>query len=96
MNKRGQVVVFIIIGVVILMGVGAILFINNYVVEQKVSQAARPITQELPSELEPVRVFTENCIKTVGEQALIRLGQQGGYIYPEFWSGLEFDEENWH
>lgn len=94
MNKRGQIAIFIIIGVVIFLAILSIFFIRNYVVEERITQVARPIAQELPSELEPIRVFTENCLKSVAEQALIRLGQHGGYLYPDFWDNLNFDEEN--
>ncbi|MCK4589665.1 MAG: hypothetical protein KAT77_04420 [Nanoarchaeota archaeon] len=94
LKKRGQITVFIIVGVVILLAFIAIFAIRSYVIRQEVAEVARPIAEELPGEFEALRVFTENCIETVAERGLIRLGQQGGYIYPRTWAGMEFDETN--
>lgn len=90
MNKRGQIVVFIIIGAIILFAIGAVFLIRSYVVEREVALEVAE-AEELPSEMEPIRTFTQNCIETVGSRALVRLGQQGGYIYPAEWDGLSFD-----
>lgn len=93
-RKRGQVTIFIIVGVIILIAFIAIFAIRSYVTQSRITEVSRPAVEDIPTEFEPIRVFTENCLDIVGERALIRLGQQGGYIYPEEWSGLDFDEEN--
>jgi len=90
MNKRGQIAVFIIIGVIILFAIGAVFLIRSYVVEREVAFEVGE-AEELPEEMEPIRTFTQNCIETVGSRALVRLGQQGGYIYPVEWDRMSFD-----
>ena len=59
MNKRGQVVIFIIIGIIILIAIISIFVIRSYIVEREI-EVVRPVIEELPTEFEPIRVFTEN------------------------------------
>ena len=93
MRKRGQVTVFIIVGVVLLLIVGVLIFFTRAVKEQPLREAV-PVAEDIPLEFNPIKLFTEDCLKVVAEQGLHRLGQSGGYLFPEQWHGLFFDEQN--
>ncbi len=85
--KRGQVTLFIIFGVLVLGLVALFFFLRTTVIEERV-QEARPVAEDVPTEFNPIKVFTEDCLQVTVEEGLMRLGQQGGYIDPE----LRFSE----
>jgi|GEM_PF-6697919 len=80
-NKKSQITAFIIIGIILLFSTALIIYIKDKVSESTTS--IKPITEEVPNWAEPVKLFTESCIKDKTEEALILLGEHGGYIYPE-------------
>lgn len=92
-GKRGQFTLFIIIGIVLLLVVVLALVIRNIVVEERIEEAQR-IVEEVPLEFNPLKTFTEDCLKVTAEQGIVQLGQRGGYINPKQWHGLFFDETN--
>lgn len=75
MQKRGQLSAFIVVGVIILLGVLAYLYIEG---RAKTEVIESPI---LPQELLPVKSFVEDCIAQTGREAVMRMGEQGGYLY---------------
>ena len=75
MLKRGQVTVFIIIGILVFLIVSGILIARSFLV-----------TEELKGEGEQaqllgatVQSYIQSCLKETAEDALIFVGQQGGY-----------------
>ncbi|MBS3138285.1 hypothetical protein J4207_01110 [Candidatus Woesearchaeota archaeon] len=89
MHQRGQVTAFIIIGVLIVAVLVLFFVIQQDVFEQKADEARR-IAEDVPLEFVPIQKFTSDCVAIVAERGLVRLGQQGGYVRPE-WHGLRFD-----
>lgn len=75
-NNKGQVTIFIILGILIT-GVIVGLFMIT-------SKNSGP-DSSIPVEVKPVYNFVQNCLKETGENALIKIGEQGGYF-------LIFDE----
>ena len=88
--KRGQVTLFIILGVLVLGLVGLFFFFRGTIIEERV-QEVRPVAEDVPTEFNPIKVFTEDCLKLTLEEGMKRLGQQGGYIRPKEWQRLRFD-----
>jgi len=82
-NKRGQITIFIIIGIIILFASAAILYFTKTVSTQKILEEKEPTIASVPQEFEPLKTYTENCLTQVGKQGLLVLGEQGGYIYPD-------------
>ncbi len=82
LNKKAQVTVFIIIGIVILAVFSAILYITNITVTESFQVEAQPVRETVPQEFVALQEYTEACLASVAEQGLLLLGQQGGYIYP--------------
>jgi hypothetical protein len=81
--RKGQVTVFIIIGIIILFVFAAVLFVSKLVVKQPLLASSEPIISNVPQAFAPLQVYTHACVAQVGKQGLRRLGEQGGFIFPE-------------
>jgi hypothetical protein len=77
-NKKGQITLFIIIGLVILSIVVFALFYIN-----RATQDTDLEPTDVPAELVPVRNYVEDCLYETSKDAFLVLGQSGGYINPE-------------
>ncbi|MBI2128725.1 hypothetical protein HYU07_00650 [Candidatus Woesearchaeota archaeon] len=73
-GRKAQITVFIIIGLIIVIAAGILIFVG-----QK-KQEFKPTIDQIPAELEPIRTFTESCIAKLGEEAVVEIGKHGGYI----------------
>lgn len=69
-SKKGQLTMFIIIGMIVLIIVSAILYIRYY-----------KGSDYVPSQMEPVKKYVAGCIKETAEGAVLLAGAQGGVIY---------------
>jgi len=76
MYKRGQIALFVIIAILIISAAFIILYTQTDIFGKR--------TEKLP-EIAPIQAFIENCIKETGQDALVFIGQQGGYYeMPKF------------
>lgn len=77
--KRGQITVFIIIGIIILIAIGTTLYLTT---REKAGEyeAARPRVAEIPTEIQPLKDLVESCIQRLATDGLKRIGDSGGYI----------------
>lgn len=75
MNKKAQVTVFIILGVILLLIAGLIIYITT----QKI---VKPIEEKIiiPEGTDAVYEYIGECIYQTAKQGIIKLGMQGGYI----------------
>lgn len=73
-QKRGQVTMFIILGIVILFSVGLYLYLQTRTTVFELEQ------QMVPSEMLPIYQHIQSCMETIGTEAVWRLGLQGGYV----------------
>lgn len=73
MNKQSQVTTFIIVGIIMLFAIAVVVFVAKF------SQNINVIDQE---ELErtPIEIYVGDCLEQIQKEALILLGQNGGYI----------------
>jgi len=79
-DKKGQITIFIIIGIVLLLAVMLIIFLSK--------ELARVPSEVVPLENVAVDSLISTCLERTGEDALDLLGLQGGYIeVPEEISG---------
>jgi len=76
MNKKAQVTIFIILGIVILITIGFLLYIG-------LGKVRLEKTTAIPQQIRPINSFVENCIEGVGLEVLYSIGQQGGYYKPD-------------
>jgi len=81
MKKRGQISVFLIIVLLILIATGLGFYASSSNAKKKSSSAAGSI-EGLNTDI--VKMYAETCAKIVSEEALFnRLGMFGGYIDPD-------------
>ena len=77
-SKRGQVTIFIVAGIIILLVATIFIYISS-------RQTTRPFEEfqpriiEIPLEFKPVNDFIENCLKTTTAAAFEFIGRTGGY-----------------
>lgn len=72
MKKRGQITIFIIIGIIILLVIAIIFFFQKQDVELRPQE---PIEQKIG----PVEQYIQLCVDELGEEAIRKMGQSGGY-----------------
>ena len=76
LNKKSQITVFIIIGLIILFSTVLILYVKFKIDNQKLI----PGIDKIKPEFTDVQNYVLNCVELLGEQALIKIGENGGYI----------------
>ena len=73
MNKRGQITIFVIAGIVIVAAILLLIFLRG--------QLFVTVTPEnLPDQLFPIRDHVQDCIKDIAPDYIERIGLQGGYL----------------
>ncbi|MBI2151280.1 hypothetical protein HYU21_00975 [Candidatus Woesearchaeota archaeon] len=72
-QKKGQVTLFIILGIIILLAVILTILLRKEVITIKPEEL-------IPTEKGKVERLISACIKDLGEDALFKLGFQGGYV----------------
>ena len=76
MEKRGQITIFIIIGLIILITVGLFFWFTAAIIPEPVF---------IEPQLEPINRYVGICLAQVATDAVTTLGLNGGYItFPEF------------
>lgn len=81
MLKRGQVTIFLVVGIVLLGLFGGVFYLVSTINQDRLKEE-----QETPlySEIRPQFViFVEGCLRQTAEPGLYLLGKQGGIIEPE-------------
>ena len=79
MSKRGQITLFVILGVIIIGAIALGLYFRQQIVStQTLKEVA--LTSELPPDLELLKEEIQACANTVSDEALYFVGQQGGYF----------------
>jgi hypothetical protein len=81
-NKRpiglkAQVTLFVIIGLVILIVIGAALYVIS------IKKTPTQPSENIPAELQPFKNQVEQCLLQTAKEGFIVAGQHGGYVNPE-------------
>lgn len=74
-HKRGQLTVFIIIGLLILISIATIIYFTQV---RTIAPLQRVVA--VPEDIQPVYDHIAQCLNDISKQGLERLGTQGGYI----------------
>jgi len=90
--RKGQVTVFIIIGIVLLSLVGGSVYYLNS--KKETTEQSLPKAQKISSAFEPVRSVVEDCLGKVSEDAFVKLSETGGYLEPRSIPGLQVEMMN--
>ena len=75
MCKRGQISLFIVFGLIILITISLFLYINS-------KKLNTPPLEVPEAKKQSVHNFIDLCLKSESDHALILLGLKGGYLYP--------------
>src|SRR3989344_2431791 len=82
MQKRGQITVFIIIGIFIIIVLGIFLYLSSYSTKEAAAASVKETTKI--SDADIVNMYVESCLKSAGNDELFnRMGLQGAYTNPE-------------
>lgn len=82
MQKRGQVTVFLVIGIVILLLAALFFYLFGQITEAPLEIEAKE-AQKIPGVRGTLQAYVENCIEETIDPAVYLLAIQGGIIYPE-------------
>jgi hypothetical protein len=83
LGKKGQVTIFIIVGIVILGIVLGMVYVSQYLVKEEL-KVIEEEAGELFMTTSLVKMFVENCLERVGEEGIFYLGWQGGYYQADY------------
>ncbi len=72
-GAKGQVTIFIIIGILLVLAITLVIFVRKEIITFNPEEI-------IPTEKGKVENFITACIDQVGNDALVRIGLQGGYI----------------
>ena len=76
--KRGQITVFIIVGVAALIALLLVFFIKANFLKTTFEETKQKLVQK-PQEIETLNNEIKNCVDSIAEETLYTIGQQGGY-----------------
>jgi len=79
LNRRGQLTLFVILAIIIVVGILIYFFLN------------KPLTQNVPVKFQPVYNYYLSCLEETTKQGISLLGEQAGYIEkPTFIPGSQY------
>ena len=77
--KKGQVTIYVIIGLIVLITTVTAFFARDYVVKTILKIGVEE-TIIVPEKIKPINSFVSSCLKETTEKAIELAGQQGGFI----------------
>ncbi|MBI4439595.1 hypothetical protein HY638_01325 [Candidatus Woesearchaeota archaeon] len=81
MRNKGQVTLYIIMGLVLLIAVALVYYVRTLPEKEIAGEVKR--ADELPTQFLPVSDFVDACLARISTEAITKLGNRGGYIQPE-------------
>ncbi len=78
MNKKSQITVFIIIGLLVICSAVLIFYIRSRVITKDLV----PKLDKIPDDRKDIQEFVLGCVDQTATDALIKIGEHGGYIDP--------------
>lgn len=78
MNKKSQITAFIIVGIIVLIAGGIVVYVRTYNVEKQ--QVDPGVIQEVPIEANAITIYIRDCINQKTQPLLIELGKSGGTL----------------
>ncbi|HIH91605.1 TPA: hypothetical protein HA281_02275 [Candidatus Woesearchaeota archaeon] len=79
-SRKAQLSIFLILAIVILIGGGVYFLLNEEAFTRPLPTTMRQVIVTAPVEIAPVTTFVEQCLRQTAEEALDRIGEQGGYL----------------
>ena len=79
MKKRGQVSFFMILGILLLIIVGFVIYLTSFTTKEKIKKEVIT-TQKLPTEIQEINNYVVSCLDRVTQDGLELIGKRGGMI----------------
>ncbi|MAG91727.1 hypothetical protein CMO83_03560 [Candidatus Woesearchaeota archaeon] len=79
MNKKSQATIFMIVGLIILIG-GGIFYYSTQKIQRPYEPEIKIIQEQVPTEFNPIKSYATDCAYSAGVEGLQIIGKQGGYI----------------
>ena len=79
-NKRGQIAIFVIIAIVLVVAILGFVFLERGSVEEKIDEQ-QDLAASVDVEVKPVYEFVQTCLEKYAVEGTDILGARGGYIY---------------
>ncbi len=83
-NKKAQITIFIIIGIVILAGVALYTITRKETIREQLIPEVELAIEEVPIEFKPLSSLIENCLTQIAKEGLTKLGERGGFIKKQY------------
>ncbi len=82
MKKRGQVVIFMVLGIVLLIAFGFIFFVRNIFFQAEIdSETQSKLSDVFRSDV--FYTYVSSCLDEVSKEAIMLIGKQGGNFYED-------------
>lgn len=81
-SKRGQVTLFIVLGIVLVIAVAVGIFLRKEI-SQSIQDVKISSNAALQQKVEEVKPFVQDCLESVTEDAVLRIIAKGGYSKPK-------------
>ncbi|MFA5796803.1 MAG: hypothetical protein WC916_02050 [Candidatus Woesearchaeota archaeon] len=89
LSRRGQITIFIILAIIILFSLALYFYVQS-----SATKVRPPIEQlEVSDEVKPIQVYVTQCLSQVSKNALITLGNNGGYIDSAHMPGMRISPQ---
>jgi len=82
-GKKGQVTIFVIIGVILLITFG---LIYHFYSSESNFKRGKLLVDDVSEEYSPIQDYVHSCIEKVGKDAIVILGKRGGYLFNQDYS----------
>ncbi len=86
MNRKAQVTIFVIVGMMLLLSVTVILYMQQLAFQENLEDEARESIQDFV-DVQSINHYVTSCLDKVATEGLVLLGEQGGVIY-DYQGGL--------
>ncbi len=82
MGSKGQITMYIILGLVLLVLVASMVYVRQFATRVP-SKSIPSVVADAPAEVQSLFAFVTSCVEQVGEDGLRFIGSQGGYVAPQ-------------
>src|SRR3989344_8998203 len=77
-NKKSQVTIFIIIGILLISAAG--FYYYSQTIKNPIEPEVNIVQQQVPVAFDPIRQYANDCIYSVASDGVKLIGKQGGYV----------------
>lgn len=88
LSKKGQVTIFIIVGIVLVVAISMGIILRKDIA-QKIQDVKISQSTALQQEVEKTRPFVEDCLQSAAEDAVLKVVARGGYNVPK--NSVQYD-----